>query len=254
MKWTLQQCESQAAGIATLERLKESRALTKQEKQTLAIAKSHYNAYGCKKTISSQLSRESLASSSSVSASEPLTNRLMPSILDTVSTAVGSLTGRSTSTTAPVAGERTPGALESLGTAIGGNLGTVGAALGGVLGTLGDSAITSRTSATTTLPGRSNASDEIVINAGPFSVVRWGSSRTEAIKKLLRWFGLEQTSALTGATPQQIAYVVTRPRRRRGITAASIRTTKRVIRQINSLNHQLSKIHHRAPARRRTPC
>jgi len=76
-----------------------------------------------------------------------------------------------------------------------------------------------------------------------------------AFRTLIRELGIVGAATVLGISALELAeaFVSQRPRRRRGITAAAIRTTKATIRRIDSLNRQISAVCPPATRRRRAP-
>jgi hypothetical protein len=71
---------------------------------------------------------------------------------------------------------------------------------------------------------------------------------TSKVKRLVRCVGVVAASAMLGLTIPATALIACRPYRRRGISAASLRITRRTIRAVYSIQHSLSQI---KPHRRR---
>tara|TARA_Y100000813_G_scaffold198160_1_gene185281 strand:+ start:818 stop:1492 length:675 start_codon:yes stop_codon:yes gene_type:complete len=72
------------------------------------------------------------------------------------------------------------------------------------------------------------------------------------LKEMVSIVGLEQTADAIGLDTDTLVLLLLKrfKQRGRGITAASMRTTKRTIRQIKSLHNEVSSMAKRAPARR----
>jgi len=243
VKWNLTQCLSQAAGIKRLEDLKATRRLTSQEKKVLAIAKSHYKAYGCRGTVKRSQSQLTVATPSSASPSTSETNMgLLDSLVEVVGNVVG---GGRANNVGPVAAENPPGIVDDL-LRVGGNiLGAVlpggavaGPAIGAAVATLGDAppaAINGRAIPLEAEPGLSPAQtyERAVGRRLPPS---------SKVRRLVNLVGVSAASSILGLTVPATAMIAVRPYRRRGISAASLRITRRTIRAVNSINQSLSKI------------
>lgn len=193
-----------------------------------------------------------------LSRERPITSHLppMPNLLPAlVETGSSLLTGRA-STTAPTADNSAVngGSLSRVGSLLPGAWGTVG----NVLGTIGDSILTGRSGranqsveAPTTVGRagvRSNFTPIVVGSAG--AVARVGAAMwprvapwiARAAKLLVKTAGVVTAAEVLGLTTDHVAHLAVKPRRRRGITAASMRTTRRTIRQVCSLHSQLRAI------------
>lgn len=188
----------------------------------------------------------------------------MPSLLSGVSTAL--VNGRAT-TTAPTADAPSGGFLTTVGTILGNAVGLP--TLGTTLGTVGDAVLTgqSSTQTATTTPGRAVTSLAAPTSVDVFArqpgavgtavdrLLGRGGKRpnTAKVKRLVRLIGVSNAADLLGVSDADVAMIAIRPARRRGISAASLRITRRTIRAINSINHSLSCIKH-TTTRRRKPC
>jgi len=254
MRWTLGQCESQAAGIDRLEAIKAVRPLSRAEKQTLAIAKAHFRAYGCRGTISrAGPSASTISQSSGVSLSSSNPMSLLDTLVGAAETVIGS--GRA-STTAPVAESSSPSLLSSV-LRIGGTLLSSivpGAAAAGTgLGTLAELPANASVGRATGDLNPDHFPLEAETGLTPAQTVAAYQGRrrmpsTGKVKRLVRCVGVVAASAMLGLTIPATALIATRPYRRRGISAASLRITRRTIRAVYSIQHSLSQI---KPHRRR---
>jgi len=192
--------------------------------------------------------------------SQPLTSEPMPSLLSAAASLVGD-TGRATTSAPTAQTAASPGALSVLGGALGGLIGLPG--VGTALGTIGDSVL-SQTSGTGTT-GRATTTTTAKVSGGVLSGVQTGLVRSgqalglvsgaralglvglprgtaRMAKTLTRFTGLAAAAEALGLTLEQAAYLVTRPTRRRGITAASLRTTRRTLRQVHSITRSFKKL------------
>jgi hypothetical protein len=69
---------------------------------------------------------------------------------------------------------------------------------------------------------------------------------TNKVRRLVRIVGVVGAASMLGLTVPATAMIAVRPYRRRGISAASLRITRRTIRAVSSIQHSLSKLtHHR---------
>lgn len=199
----------------------------------------------------------SVVSRPAASPSQPIVQTprtTMPDLLSGVST----LVGRS-NTTSPVPAEAEPSLLSTVGTYIGGLVGVP--AIGGILGTIGDAVLS--TTPTTSTPGRATTTSNIAPvrleaggditypgDAGERCPPKGFHYRTAKVKRLVRLIGVTNAAAMLGLTVPCTAMIAIRPYRRRGISAAALRTTRRTIRAVNAISHSLSCIKTRAPRRR----
>ncbi len=90
--------------------------------------------------------------------------------------------------------------------------------------------------------------------SGMFSRARRPSAARA--RALVRLVGVEIAAMTLGTTVPMVAYLATRPARRRGISARDVRTTRRVVRFARSITHSLgssprSRIVHRVTHARR---
>jgi len=193
--------------------------------------------------------------------SQPLTTaKPMVSLLSAATSLIGD-TGRATTSAPNPQTAASPGALSVLGGALGGLIGIPG--VGTALGTIGDSVL-SQTSGTGTT-GRATTTTTAKVSGGVLSGVQTGLVRSgqalglvsgaralglvglprgtaRMAKTLTRFTGLAAAAEALGLTLEQAAYLVTRPTRRRGITAASLRTTRRTLRQVHSITRSFKKL------------
>jgi len=259
VKWNLEQCTSQAAGIARLEAIKATRPLTRQEKQVLAIAKAHFRSYGCKATLRQSQSNPSLIlagrSDPGVSPTNPQPTGSAMGLLDSAVGLVANVLspGRANAVGPTPAGE-SPSLLENIGSIAGNVLQAVipgGPVFGGAatLGTLGDTSTIEGGRAIA--PVRLEAGGDISY-AGDSTYAATGRRRLPAsskVRRLVHLVGVSNAASILGLSIPATAMIAVRPYRRRGISAASLRTTRRTIRAVNSINRSLSAIKSRGRGR-----
>jgi hypothetical protein len=165
----------------------------------------------------------------------------LSSIIGSIGNVVGSIFGSGSSGTAvgPAAGS---GGSSLLGTAVG----AAGQIVGGLLSP-GSSAIVSLGSSLANLPGRaSSVGTSALMLERP---ARLAPMASKLIKSLVRLVGVGQASEIVGLPVEQVAMIAIRSRRRRrGISARDLATTKRVTRRVLGIARDLQSI--RPPARR----
>jgi hypothetical protein len=185
-------------------------------------------------------------------ARAPLTEDKPMGFSSVISSVVNAVTGRGTTTSATVDDATTPSLLDSAISVVGTGLdavlnpGSVGTRVGA---TLGDTALATTTSTT---PGRSIAPlgyGELEAETPAEYTARTGRSvrgpNAGKVRRLVRLIGVANASSILGLTIGATALLAVKPARRRGISAAALRTTRRTIRAVNSIQHSLSKIKHR---------
>lgn len=258
MKWTLAQCQSQAAGIKRLEDIGRTRKLTPAEKDAIKWGKAYYRAYGCKGTVRRGTLPSTVSNVSGVSPSTlaPSTPEQPMSLLSLVGDVVAGATGSGrANTVGGTAAAESPGLLSTLGsiagTIIGSAIGTpaVGNAVGTTLGTLAESSPTANGRAIA--PVRLEAGGDIVYPEDSAVTVSGGRRRlpaTAKVRRLVHLVGVVNAASILGLAVPLTAMIAVRPYRRRGISAASLRITRRTIRQVNAITHSLSRI---KPCRKR---
>lgn len=177
---------------------------------------------------------------------------------DIISNVVTAVTGSGrANTTAPVAEE--PSLLSNV-LSIGGSIltaalpGGPGAAV--ALGTLADNAPVSsgRAIPLEAEPGLTPAQtlDRAGVVGGRGICAPFRCPPTGKVRRLVRLVGVVNASAILGLPVGITATIAVRPYRRRGITAAALRTTRRTIRAVTSIQHSLSAL--RSGGCRKTPC
>lgn len=257
MAWTLKQCQDQADGIAWLEKLRPDPKLrTKQEKIALIAAKGYFSDHKCGKRLKSASKAEMAAAPSIPASTIALSNGVSPSssnppikpmgLGDIISTAVTAITGSGrANTTAPTAEEPT---------LVGSLLGIAGNVLSAVIPGGPATAVALGTLGETKLPSTGRAYSDMPLEAEPgmtatqtMTAYGYGTPglrlpSTSKVRRLVRLVGVTSAAAMLGLSVQVCAMIATRPYRRRGISAASLRITRRTIRAVNSIQHSLSKI------------
>lgn len=184
----------------------------------------------------------------------------VPDLLNSV---VGSVSSAIAPTPEPATTGTSSSSLATLGSAIGSAV-TGGSSIGSVVGTLLGETATALTvpSGVRFAPGllsvgETGSSDTLVnwvrglFGGGSTPGRATGNGTATAIptrrtpparvaKALVRLVGIEAASSILGISVEGVAYLATRPARRRGISARDIRCTRRTLRTIGSIQHALS--------------
>lgn len=151
-------------------------------------------------------------------------------------TATSILTGRS-GTTAPTTTESSPGLWSTVGTILGGTVGM--SSTGQVLGTIGD-ALMSNKRGRATKNRNSLAQGEYLPLEKPYPSFSLGNGSsggrrrpaTAKVRRLVRLIGVSNAANMLNLSFEETAMIAVRPYRRRGISAASLRTTRRTLRAV----------------------
>jgi hypothetical protein len=253
MRWSIDQCRSQAAGISRLQAEIDKPGATSAMKKALKIAKALFSEYHCKGTLSRASTAELTlspvsSSSSSGSGRTELTNSNRTEnmgLLDTLSSVVTAVTGSGRASTSGPSTDESPSLLDVGIRAVGTVLSAVvpgAAAIGTGLGTLAESPPNSTVgrALNTDLPLEYSSSNP-PLSAYPM-YARTRKPSTAKVRRLVHCVGVESAASMLGLSITDTAMIATRPYRRRGISAASLRITRRTIRAVNSITHSLSKI------------
>lgn len=156
----------------------------------------------------------------------------------------GTLAGRANTSVPTAEPAASTGTLARLGA----NFGTIGQ----VIGTIGDSLLSGSSASTGSGTGTGRAVTSVdVFTRQPGAVASaWdrltgGGTRrpsTARVKRLVRLVGVSRAAEIMGVADADVAEIAIRPYRRRGISAASLRTTRRTIRQVCNIYHAFSQI------------
>lgn len=178
----------------------------------------------------------------------------MANILGNLLNTVGTLVGRSNATGPDTTPDTSPSILDTVLNVGRDVLSAVvpGGPVVNSLATLGDTATNSGTGRATPTFALTDSERTLGFNieapsVGTGTAVAVGNKGrrlppSSKVRRLVNLVGVVNAAGILGLAVPLTAMIAVRPYRRRGISAASLRITRRTIRAVNSINHSLSKI------------